>query len=247
MGARAVIVGFYGKLPARGDFVRTLPRDFTDAWDGWLAPALAGSREAMGADWLPAFLEAPVWRFSLPAGLCGARAVLGLMLPSVDNVGRYFPLVFAALFDHGAAPADDPGWLDACETAGRAALEQDTGPEQLGVMIGVPAAPGVAGPAERDMAHSLWAHSVWWTEGAPRVEAMRLVLPGLPDAGVYATMLGAAAPQGTAPESSTNKMPNGLSPGISGAPTGRQSWGQCCEHGSTPLLGDDASGDETQA
>jgi type VI secretion system protein ImpM len=237
-----VIAGFYGKLPARGDFVRTLPRDFTDAWDAWLAPALAGSRVTMGADWLPAFLEAPVWRFSLSAGLCGARSVLGLMLPSVDNVGRYFPLTFAALFDRGAAPADDPGWLDACETAGRAALEQDTGPEQLGVMIGLPRAPDVAGPAGHDA-----AHSVWWTAGAPRVGAMRFVLPGLPDGGVYATMLGAAAPQGTAPESSSNKMPNGLSPGLSGAPTGRQSWGQRCEHGSTPLLGDEPSGDETQA
>ena len=30
--------GFYGKLPARGDFVRAaLPRDFTDRWDAWLS------------------------------------------------------------------------------------------------------------------------------------------------------------------------------------------------------------------
>jgi type VI secretion system protein ImpM len=183
-----MIVGFYGKLPARGDFVRTLPRDFTDPWDGWLAAALAGSRDIMGEDWLPAFLEAPVWRFSLAAGLCGGHAVLGLMLPSVDRAGRYFPLTFAALFDDRAAPADDPGWLDACEAAGRAALEQDTEPEQLGVMIGVPLTPRAGGPEETGS-----ERSVWWTEGAPRVSATRFFLPGLPDAAIYATMLGAAA------------------------------------------------------
>ena len=62
-----VTAGFYGKLPARGDFVRAgLPRDFTDPWDDWLQSVIAGSRSLMGDAWLPAFLEAPVWRFTLP-------------------------------------------------------------------------------------------------------------------------------------------------------------------------------------
>jgi type VI secretion system protein ImpM len=184
-----VIAGFYGKLPARGDFVRgALPRDFTDRWDAWLAAAIAGSRERMAEDWLPAFLEAPVWRFALSAGLCGGRAVLGLMLPSVDRAGRYFPLTFAALYGDGAIPADDPVWLDGCEAAGRAALEQDADPELLCAMLGVPdAAENTAGPTEAGM-----TQSVWWTDGAPRVPATRFVLAGLPDASVYATMLGAA-------------------------------------------------------
>ena len=158
-----VIAGFYGKLPARGDFVRgALPRDFTDRWDAWLNPAIAGSRLCMGEDWLPAFLEAPVWRFALSAGLCGERAALGLMLPSVDRAGRYFPLTFAALYNGGPAPEDDPAWLDDCEAAGRAALEQDAGPEQLSAMLRLPeAAEGAAGRTERDM-----TQSIWWTDGA---------------------------------------------------------------------------------
>ena len=99
-----VIVGFYGKLPARGDFVRAgLPRDFIDPWDGWLQSVMAGSRALMGDAWLPAFLEAPVWRFTLPPGMCGAQAAFGLMLPSVDRAGRYFPLTFAVL-SHAASP-----------------------------------------------------------------------------------------------------------------------------------------------
>lgn len=206
-----MIAGFYGKLPARGDFVRgALPRDFTDRWDAWLAPAIAGSRERMGEDWLPAFLEAPVWRFALSAGLCGGRAALGLMLPSVDRAGRYFPLTFAALYDDGIAPDDDPLWLDGCEAAGRAALEQDAGPELLGAMLGVPEA------AERMETGIM--QSVWWTEGAPRVPATRFVLPGLPDASVYATMLGATMPGVTMPEVT---MPGVTVPET---PAGGESW-----------------------
>lgn len=206
----AVIAGFYGKLPARGDFVRgLLPRDFTDHWDAWLAPAIAGSRQSMGEDWLDAFLEAPVWRFAFPAGLCGSRAALGLMLPSVDRAGRYFPLAFAALFNSGGAPGDDPAWLDSCEAAGRAALEQDAGPEQLGAMLGMPATPdGAAGRTETGT-----MQSIWWTDGAPRVPATRLVLMGLPDASVYATMLGATAPAAMAAEATVLE-----------APTGGESW-----------------------
>ncbi len=209
----AVIAGFYGKLPARGDFVRgALPRDFTDRWDAWLNPAIAGSRERMGEDWLPAFLEAPVWRFALAAGLCGGRAALGLMLPSVDRAGRYFPLTFAALYGDGGAPGDDSAWLDGCEAAGRAALEQDAGPEQLGTMLGVPgAANGATGQTATVM-----MQSIWWTDGAPRVPATRLVLQGLPDAEIYATMLGATAPGAILPEASTGAVPE--------APTGEESW-----------------------
>jgi len=208
----AVASGFYGKLPARGDFVRGgLPRDFIDRWDAWLAAAIAGSRTAMGEAWLPAFLESPVWRFVLTPGICGDCGVLGLMLPSVDRAGRYFPLTFAALF-RGPAPLDDPAWLDACEAAGRAALEQDVGPEQLGAMLGTPDGTAVlaeAGPSQ----------SLWWTEGAPRVPATRFVISGLPDAAVYATMLGcidrpeAPLPQ---PELQGADAPND--------PTGEQSW-----------------------
>ena len=65
---------------------------------------------------MPAYLEAPVWRFALPPGMCGERAVLGLMLPSVDKAGRYFPLTFAALHPRGIAAASGDAWLDVCES-----------------------------------------------------------------------------------------------------------------------------------
>jgi type VI secretion system protein ImpM len=89
--------GWYGKLPASGDFVtRRLPASFIEPWDAWLNAMLTGSRERIGAGWRDAFLSAPAWRFVLAPGVIGAQGWAGLMVPSVDSVGRYFPLTVAS-------------------------------------------------------------------------------------------------------------------------------------------------------
>jgi type VI secretion system protein ImpM len=183
--APASIRGFAGKIPARGDFVHGgLPRDFTGPWHDWQSMAIAGSRTLMGEAWLDAFLEAPVWRFVLPPRLCGARAAIGLIMPSVDKVGRYFPLTFAALFDAGTPdPADWRGWLDAVEDLGRLALDEDAPPERL-TPPPCPLSAGFTGRTTCD----------WWTDGGPRVEATHLSLSSLPDATGFASMLGYLAP-----------------------------------------------------
>jgi type VI secretion system protein ImpM len=182
--AAGMIRGFSGKVPARGDFVHAgLPRDFVDPWHDWQSIVIAGSRTLMGESWLDAFLEAPVWRFVLPPGLCGPRAGVGLIMPSVDKVGRYFPLTFAALSDAGTPDAAGwSGWLDTVEDLGRLALDEDAPPERL--MPPSPPAAVVTGETA----------SVWWTEGGPRVAASRLTLPSLPDAPCFASMLGHLAP-----------------------------------------------------
>lgn len=97
--------GFYGKVCAKGDFVsRRLPRSFVGPWDAWLQAALAESRERLGEDWAPAYMTAPIWRFVLSSGLCGDRVVSGVLMPSVDRVGRQFPLALAALLGQDANP-----------------------------------------------------------------------------------------------------------------------------------------------
>jgi len=53
---------------------------------------LAQSREMLGDAWLDTYLTSPVWRFALAPAVCGGAAVAGLVVPSVDRVGRYFPL-----------------------------------------------------------------------------------------------------------------------------------------------------------
>ncbi len=85
--------GFYGKVPALGDFVtRRLTRLFIDPWDDWLQSAMSCSREQLGDAWLGSYLTSPLWRFALAAGACGTAPRAGVMMPSVDRVGRYFPL-----------------------------------------------------------------------------------------------------------------------------------------------------------
>jgi type VI secretion system ImpM family protein len=88
--------GFYGKLPSRGDFVnRRLPAEFTSPWDAWLQQGLARSQSELGGQWLDVYLTSPIWRFALQSGVCGEHAYLGVLVPSVDRVGRYFPLTTA--------------------------------------------------------------------------------------------------------------------------------------------------------
>jgi type VI secretion system protein ImpM len=178
--------GLFGKVPSRGDFVRAgLPALFVHKWDDWLQQVMTGSRERMGEDWLPAYLESPVWRFALPAGQCGDRAVIGLFLPSVDRVGRYFPLTLAAVLPPGAglpSPENAASWLDECEALGRAALDDDVSPEAL--TVGLPPIAGGTG-------HGL--DGTWWTEGGPRVAAICFTLSTLPTPAQFAAMLGANA------------------------------------------------------
>jgi type VI secretion system ImpM family protein len=95
-------VGFYGKLPSHGDFLRRRVSDaFVDAWDVWLRECLTASRTALGPRWLNLYLTSPAWRFVCAAGACGPAPVIGLAAPSVDQVGRYFPLTLV-----GELPTD---------------------------------------------------------------------------------------------------------------------------------------------
>jgi type VI secretion system protein ImpM len=89
-------VGFFGKIPAVGDFVhRRLPDDFLSAWDHWLQHMVVSSREALGDAWLERYVVAPFWRFIVVPGVVGQKGWMGVVMPSVDRVGRYFPFTLA--------------------------------------------------------------------------------------------------------------------------------------------------------
>lgn len=90
-------VGFFGKMPSLGDFVaRRIHPAFRSHWDDWLADGLVASQETLGAGWLDVYLTSPVWRFVISRGVCGDAVYAGVMVPSVDRVGRYFPLSIIA-------------------------------------------------------------------------------------------------------------------------------------------------------
>lgn len=118
--------GLFGKLPSHGDFLtRRLAREFLDPWDQWLQSAVAASREALGQDgWLAAYLTSPVWNFALESGVCGPSSWAGILVPSVDRVGRYYPLTLAVELEAGAGALHClRGGSDWFERAGRLAVE----------------------------------------------------------------------------------------------------------------------------
>lgn len=90
-------IGAYGKMPSQGDFIRIAPpAGFVRNWDAWLQRTLPSARQMLGGRWQECYFSAPIWRFSLAPGVVTNGAVTGLMMPSVDRVGRAFPLTLVA-------------------------------------------------------------------------------------------------------------------------------------------------------
>ena len=182
-------VGLFGKLPARGDFVReNLPRDFADAWDVWWQRGLAETQRRPADEWREAWLEAPVWRFVLPPGLCGASGVLGLWMPSVDKAGRYFPLTIAAIAASDWASQAGPltRFLDEAEEAGRDALDRDLSPTDLLDRV---QAVFLDDEAPATVPELVAGQATWWTEGGPRVAARLETGAALPEGSGFATLI----------------------------------------------------------
>jgi type VI secretion system protein ImpM len=190
--------GFFGKIPARGDFVSAgLASAAVKTWDWAISPRLAAAKTALGDRWVNVWLHAPVWRFALPETMCGPAPLLGLWMPSIDKAGRHFPLLIAAtcpaatteqMACHGTA------WLDAAEDVGRTAIADDLTPEQLTAIV--PAPPGLAAEPNAGLANGLKPRpgaGLWWTEGAPLVPARGLVLDAMPDTATFIAMLDAGS------------------------------------------------------
>ncbi|NNG05392.1 MAG: type VI secretion system-associated protein TagF, partial [Inquilinus sp.] len=122
--------GLHGKVPSKGDFLtRRLPRGFVEPWDQWLQSAINCSKEQLEGDWLPTYLTSPLWRFVLSPGLCGPDAVAGVLMPSVDRGGRYFPFTVAGALpgctNPAAVPVNGEAWFKRAEAMALTALEDD--------------------------------------------------------------------------------------------------------------------------
>lgn len=86
-------IGWFGKLPSAGDFIaRRVPQDFVESWDRWLQQGIAHGRARLGEEFAELYLTFPVWRFVMAASGDEAGAWCGVLMPSVDRVGRLFPL-----------------------------------------------------------------------------------------------------------------------------------------------------------
>ena len=178
--------GFYGKSPALGDFVsRRLPAAFLAAWDRWLADMLRASRTRLGADWLAAWNEAPVWHFGLGAGIAGPERWFGVLIPSVDRVGRQFP--FSIIGAGSEAGAAYPDWSLRIEALALGALEDGFDPARLAADL--EALGGPATPREGAFADLPPGATAWSCRDAPRVAATLRRFSALPSAAQSAMLV----------------------------------------------------------
>lgn len=209
--------GFFGKLPARGDFVgRRLDHGFRSGFDAWLGRSIAASQRGLGAAWLPAYLNAPIWRFVLGPGSCGAPPAVGVVMPSVDRVGRYFPLVLAVQLPDCRSPGrlfrTAAPWFERAEEVVLTSLDDEFDLDAFDREVGGLGLPEYqAGEAGGDRAMRLafggdladtYARildqvllggdvpfSLWWTTGSDRVRASVLMVSGMPAPGSFAAFL----------------------------------------------------------
>lgn len=123
-------IGFYGKLPSHGDFVSMgVGRSLQSALDAWLQAGLQAAQHELGDDWDRRFRKMPAWRFIIERGLWGPATIAGVLLPSLDRVGRSFPLVIAAQL-HGFAEHPrqlylDDTWFTAAEAIAESSAKRD--------------------------------------------------------------------------------------------------------------------------
>ena len=100
--------GAFGKMPDVGDFFRlNAPGGFVRTWDSWLQQLLLEAQAVYGAEFDSHYMSAPLWRFTLAAGLAGPAKMMGVLMPSVDRVGRRFPLTLMVQLDTPGPPALD--------------------------------------------------------------------------------------------------------------------------------------------
>ncbi|WP_287309819.1 type VI secretion system-associated protein TagF [Mesorhizobium sp.] len=120
-----ILPGFYGKMPATGDFVtRRLPGDFVRIWDRWLARHIV---PLIGSETWP---RTTALRFLAGPAAFGASA--GIILQSADRVGRQFPLsIVAQLADAPVQLARADAWFARIEEAAFAAQRGELTPDDL--------------------------------------------------------------------------------------------------------------------
>jgi len=81
------------------------------------------------------YLTSPIWRFCLSQGVVDDQPWAGVMLPSVDRVGRYFPIVLMRPIPNTIAPTEfvtkEGAWFEAIEAGALQALEGHIQVDQL--------------------------------------------------------------------------------------------------------------------
>jgi type VI secretion system protein ImpM len=199
-------------MPSLGDFAsRRLPDEFIRPWDEWLQEMLSTSRPSLGDGWLDCYLTMPIWRFALLPDLLGPSGWAGLLMPSVDRVGRQFPLTLAVQLPEDAAVAhavfESAIWLSGLEAIALSVLDPTCDIEAFDQSVAAhvfsaPAAVAVDSTSEaprrlssledfevvaRAEAFRAWTGAdgwkgIWWTGGRVDGRALMRTCAALPTA-----------------------------------------------------------------
>src|SRR5262245_21977886 len=143
---------------------------------------LSSSREALGDGWLDAYLSGPIWRFLLGAGVAGPSPVIGTLMPSVDRVGRYFPLTIAALVEK-APPVGQNPWFENAESLSLETLDDAFDPATLSARVQELGAP------PSDAGSSSDAGGWWWTLGSRSLTPLGFRAATLPQGAAATTLI----------------------------------------------------------
>lgn len=202
--------GWFGKLAMLGDFAqRRLPEPVVARLDRWLSATMQALPGVLGERWPQAYLQAPLLRFAWGPGVVSPQWWFGVLMPSCDRVGRYFPLVvaqagggapgdgaalarlqdwYAALGQAAVGTLDDGASLEAFEAAlaGQGLPALEAGPAPVPQALDDALAPLAAAA----LAERLAGQTLWWPAG---VTAGLQCSAGLPDAARSARLLSAGA------------------------------------------------------
>lgn len=183
------VPGWFGKLPGMGDFgQRRLPPRFRVIWDEWLQTGLQALRVER-EDWLVHYLHAPIWFFVLGEEIMSPSPWIGVLMPSVDSVGRYFPLTLAIeLVRCDEASTGHPTslmnqWWQRSAKAALMGLDSNMGAERfddyLHSLFGATPEPGILGISMLTLPGA--GMSSWYIDADPEPCVIETVanLPGL--------------------------------------------------------------------
>lgn len=179
--------GYFGKIPARGDFLsRRVPPSIAAAWETWLQELTAAVREIgreIGREtgreagretgergWQDAWLTAPLWHFVLGRNLAAPHGAAGVLVASADRVGRLFPFTLIGAADPGAGH-DGADWARQAEGLAVAALDDGFDPATLdGSLAALGPPPPAPGPNRPGGVWPLVLDGDWPDPGDPLAE-----------------------------------------------------------------------------
>ncbi|WP_159819863.1 type VI secretion system-associated protein TagF [Colwellia sp. 20A7] len=213
-------IGFCGKIPTKGDFVQSeLNNEFLKHWNEWLQAVIAVSKEQLEGSWLDCYLTSPVWHFSLSAGICCDSAIVGTVIPSIDQVNRPFPFTLATEHSNTALQGwykntwsekfektilmvldDDFDFDDWCSALSNEEVEiqniktKVVTTESDDKIKKAWIIQGDVSPELFDLLHHQYSHhygrySLWWTLGSYTVEPCFIITEGLPQVSQFSAML----------------------------------------------------------